>query len=201
MTRRTLETLARRSLAVMVSLCLAASVASSLQVHPHSLAYFNEAAGGPENGWRHMLGSNFDWGQDLLVLMTLHESSRDVYYLDFSANGRRTIQAFDAGTACKPLDRCRALSSQRLSEKPSSCANVPENRTTCSISNNPFRTDSQRLLAVPTGRRVFSPSATVYTGSDGRRWTRGELLALLLDRYNRSDISTPTIMVYERKDD
>ncbi len=38
--------------------------ASSLSVHPHYLSYFNEIAGGPANGWRWLLDSNLDWGQD-----------------------------------------------------------------------------------------------------------------------------------------
>jgi hypothetical protein len=33
--------------------------------HPHHLAYFNEIAGGPANGWRLLVDSNLDWGQDL----------------------------------------------------------------------------------------------------------------------------------------
>ncbi len=32
---------------------------------PHYIAYFNELAGGPENGWRHLVDSSLDWGQDL----------------------------------------------------------------------------------------------------------------------------------------
>jgi Dolichyl-phosphate-mannose-protein mannosyltransferase len=38
--------------------------ASSWWVHPHYLAYFNELAGGPANGWRWLIDSNLDWGQD-----------------------------------------------------------------------------------------------------------------------------------------
>ncbi|HOK55789.1 MAG TPA: glycosyltransferase family 39 protein [bacterium] len=38
---------------------------SSFKIHPHYLAYFNEIAGGPENGWKHLIDSNIDWGQDL----------------------------------------------------------------------------------------------------------------------------------------
>lgn len=38
---------------------------AALSVHPHHLAYFNEAAGGPGNGYRHLVDSNLDWGQDL----------------------------------------------------------------------------------------------------------------------------------------
>lgn len=41
---------------------------SSLSVHSHYLAYFNEVAGGPDNGHDHLLDSNIDWGQDLIYL-------------------------------------------------------------------------------------------------------------------------------------
>jgi hypothetical protein len=44
------------------------SIISSISVYPHSMSYFNEAAGGPENGHAHLLDSNIDWGQDLLYL-------------------------------------------------------------------------------------------------------------------------------------
>ncbi len=53
---------------VAVAGLLAFAAASSLRVYPHSLSYFNEAAGGPENGPAHLLDSNIDWGQDLLFL-------------------------------------------------------------------------------------------------------------------------------------
>ena len=52
----------------LVSSALAWSIASSLWISPHSLAYFNEIAGGPTGGPRYLLGSNVDWGQDLLFL-------------------------------------------------------------------------------------------------------------------------------------
>lgn len=41
------------------------SVASSLWYWPHSLAYFNELAGGPAGGASLLTESNVDWGQDL----------------------------------------------------------------------------------------------------------------------------------------
>jgi hypothetical protein len=40
-------------------------VVSSVSVFPHYLAYFNEFAGGPDNGHRYLVDSNLDWGQDL----------------------------------------------------------------------------------------------------------------------------------------
>jgi 4-amino-4-deoxy-L-arabinose transferase-like glycosyltransferase len=39
-----------------------------LGVWPDYLAYFNELAGGPEQGWRHLVDSNLDWGQDFYAL-------------------------------------------------------------------------------------------------------------------------------------
>lgn len=38
---------------------------SSLLIYPHYLAYFNEFAGGPDNGYKYLIDSNIDWGQDL----------------------------------------------------------------------------------------------------------------------------------------
>ncbi len=54
--------------------CLVASVGSSLWSYPHSLAYFNEAIGGPHEGHHHLIDANLDWGQDLFYLKQwLHE--------------------------------------------------------------------------------------------------------------------------------
>jgi hypothetical protein len=44
---------------------LAWFVGESLRIHPDYLAYFNQFAGGPANGYRVALDSNLDWGQDL----------------------------------------------------------------------------------------------------------------------------------------
>jgi len=41
---------------------------SSLSIHPHYLAYFNELAGGPTRAHRYVVESNLDWGQDLGTL-------------------------------------------------------------------------------------------------------------------------------------
>jgi hypothetical protein len=38
---------------------------ATLRIHPHYLAYFNEIVGGPENGYRCLVDSDLDWGQDL----------------------------------------------------------------------------------------------------------------------------------------
>tara|TARA_R110002095_G_scaffold97122_2_gene85053 strand:+ start:55917 stop:57716 length:1800 start_codon:yes stop_codon:yes gene_type:complete len=69
-----------RSLVIAVPLLW--SVASSLWIYPHSLAYFNELIGGPSQGYRHLINSNLDWGQDLHDLkrwLEQHPSSEPFY--------------------------------------------------------------------------------------------------------------------------
>ncbi|HWE34954.1 MAG TPA: glycosyltransferase family 39 protein [Isosphaeraceae bacterium] len=58
----------RRAAGVLALAFLGSSAASVLGVYPHTMSYFNEAAGGPEHGADHLLDSNMDWGQDLLAL-------------------------------------------------------------------------------------------------------------------------------------
>jgi hypothetical protein len=47
---------------------LAWNAVAVARTHPHYLSYFNEIAGGPDNGWKWLAESNIDWGQDLLFL-------------------------------------------------------------------------------------------------------------------------------------
>jgi 4-amino-4-deoxy-L-arabinose transferase-like glycosyltransferase len=53
-----------------VGLLGAWQAAEALAIHPDSLAYFNQAAGGPGRGYRRLDDSNVDWGQDLKRLKT-----------------------------------------------------------------------------------------------------------------------------------
>jgi len=41
---------------------------AAVRFHPHHIAYFNELAGGPDNGINLLSDSNIDWGQDLIAL-------------------------------------------------------------------------------------------------------------------------------------
>ena len=44
-------------------------------VSPYFLSYYNEIAGGPENGYQYAVDSNYDWGQDLKRLKTFVEQN------------------------------------------------------------------------------------------------------------------------------
>jgi hypothetical protein len=52
---------------IFVGLCLWYLIAS-INIYPHYLAYFNELIGGPKNGYKYLVDSNLDWGQDLKLL-------------------------------------------------------------------------------------------------------------------------------------
>lgn len=61
----------------LLPICAVVAVASLFVFAPpwnpapmfgHHLAYFNELAGGPRNGYEHLVDSNLDWGQDLPAL-------------------------------------------------------------------------------------------------------------------------------------
>jgi hypothetical protein len=66
---------------VVCVLPLMLSTVSSLSVAPHELAYFNELAGGPGNGYRYLSDSNIDWGQDLQGVKAYmdHEGLTHIY--------------------------------------------------------------------------------------------------------------------------
>ncbi len=67
--------------------CLVWSAVSSLSVVPHSLAYFNELAGGPTRGSEHLIHSNIDWGQDLLYLRRWLEKHPEAHPLRLAFYG------------------------------------------------------------------------------------------------------------------
>ena len=76
-----------RGVAAALVLCIA--VESEL-IRPHYLAYFNSLGGGPENGWRHLVDSSLDWGQDLpgLAKWLRHETRPgEPVYISYVGSG------------------------------------------------------------------------------------------------------------------
>ncbi len=51
------------------------AIISVVSVWPSFLAYFNEIAGGPSNGYKFVVDSNLDWGQDILRLAQFIEEN------------------------------------------------------------------------------------------------------------------------------
>jgi len=64
-------------------------VLSSLWIHPYYLAYFNELVGGPDQGYRYLVDSNLDWGQDMKRLKAyLDERGIDRIRLSYFGTAR-----------------------------------------------------------------------------------------------------------------
>lgn len=81
--RRLQHPTTRRSLRLLAPLMLLWYALGTVQHHPHYLAYFNELAGGPTQGFRYLSDSNLDWGQDLKLLadyMQANPEARFSYY-------------------------------------------------------------------------------------------------------------------------
>ncbi len=54
---------------VLFAALVAWYIVSSVRIYPHYLEYFNELVGGPKNGYKYLVDSNLDWGQDLKLLL------------------------------------------------------------------------------------------------------------------------------------
>jgi 4-amino-4-deoxy-L-arabinose transferase-like glycosyltransferase len=70
-------------------------------IHPHYLAYFNPAAGGPDNGHRLLVDSSLDWGQDLPGLsdwLRRHNAGPDAapVFLSYFGSGRPDYHGINA---------------------------------------------------------------------------------------------------------
>jgi hypothetical protein len=53
---------------ILTTFLIAWYALESYKIWPDYLAYFNQLAGGPENGYKHLSDSSLDWGQDLKEL-------------------------------------------------------------------------------------------------------------------------------------
>ncbi len=60
-----IRTQSRRLAAAVFYGCVIWYIYSAASIFPHDLAYFNEFIGGPKNGYKYLVDSNLDWGQDL----------------------------------------------------------------------------------------------------------------------------------------
>ena len=59
---------ARLIMTIFAGTMLCWQIAESALLRPDYLAYFNQIAGGPKNGYKHLVDSSLDWGQDLPAL-------------------------------------------------------------------------------------------------------------------------------------
>ena len=68
----------------LVSVLLGFYVISSITSFPYYLSYFNEISGGVKNGYKYVVDSNYDWGQDLKRLTKFVEQNKiEKIYIDY----------------------------------------------------------------------------------------------------------------------
>lgn len=97
----TARVVAAAGMARWVALVLLAGHAmSSVAAFPRYLSYFNAFAGGPAGGWRYLVDSNIDWGQDLLRLKAWMDE-RDVREIHLAYFGTGDPRAY--GIAYRPM--------------------------------------------------------------------------------------------------
>jgi Dolichyl-phosphate-mannose-protein mannosyltransferase len=77
-----------KAVAIFAGAMLCWQVIESLLLRPDYLTYFNQLAGGPKNGYKHLVDSSLDWGQDLPALKTWldqhpNQSTTDRLYLAY----------------------------------------------------------------------------------------------------------------------
>jgi len=65
----------KRNIAIGLILLFSAYIGSSLSAFPHYISYYNELAGGIDNGYTVAVDSNYDWGQDFYRLLAFVEAN------------------------------------------------------------------------------------------------------------------------------
>ncbi|MDP3791547.1 MAG: glycosyltransferase family 39 protein [Candidatus Omnitrophota bacterium] len=72
---RSVEFLKNKAAVIAMALLIVWYAFSAFTAWPHYLGYFNEAVGGPANGYKYIRDSNVDWGQDLPSLSRYMEKN------------------------------------------------------------------------------------------------------------------------------
>ena len=94
----------RLSMLVMMGLF----VAASLWTFPNYLTYFNAIAGGSKSGYRNLVDSSLDWGQDLPAIrdyvrrLEAGDNVAPIYLSYFGSGGSRAIQHFEIEAIALP---------------------------------------------------------------------------------------------------
>ncbi|HUT54715.1 MAG TPA: glycosyltransferase family 39 protein [bacterium] len=95
----------RRALRLVLGLALAWAMIDQVMIWPDYLAYFSPLAGGPANGYKTLLDSNLDWGQDLPGLKKWMDQNNvprvDLMYFGHDDPARFNI-AYDLPSASSP---------------------------------------------------------------------------------------------------
>jgi 4-amino-4-deoxy-L-arabinose transferase-like glycosyltransferase len=89
--------------------CLALVVLESASVFPRYLGFFNLPSGGPRQGWKYLVDSNLDWGQDLKRLKSyLVDRSISNVCLNYFGTALPSYYGIEAKPVPASLDETRS---------------------------------------------------------------------------------------------
>ncbi len=110
----------RRWAAVAILLLLGWEAVSTLSIWPWHLTYFNEAAGGPENGYRLMTDSNVDWNQALKAVReyVAQHGTENVYLSIFTRFVPLHLYELEAVHPLPPLPKAPAVLPHKYNPTP-----------------------------------------------------------------------------------
>jgi hypothetical protein len=136
----------------------------TLLIHPHELAYFNEAVGGPNLGWKYLTDSNVDWGQETKRL-AVYARAHDLHPLSATITARSTPAAYRHYSR-RPSDSGRPSAGRRRGTMRSAAPSARWGRLwRASGSTRPMRTYSLHSWPTSTASRQLPPSGTPSTYS------------------------------------
>lgn len=180
-----LKTRNRRAFAAITGVLLTWHVAQSCAVRPEYVSYFNEIAGGPRNGYKHLVDGSLDWGQDLPALrqwLDEHQSlagNRPLYLAYFGAAdpqhyGIHALALPEAGPSIAPLGAgLYCVSATNLQQVYSS-----EMGAWCKL----YEDEYQHALAALRDDKVADPQVRSACAEEFRRLAFGRLCAFLRHR-------------------
>ncbi|MCC6904243.1 MAG: hypothetical protein IT326_00270, partial [Anaerolineae bacterium] len=80
----------------VIGMLLLVNIAITLRAFPNYISYFNLVSGGSANGYRILVDSNLDWGQDLPALADyLRETDADTVYLSYFGQAEPAYYGID----------------------------------------------------------------------------------------------------------
>lgn len=86
---------------VLIAVLCVWQLVTAVCIYPHYLAYFNELVGGPENGYKYLVDSNLDWGQDLKGLVA-YLKAQDIDRVKLSYFGTAEPAYYGINYTCLP---------------------------------------------------------------------------------------------------
>lgn len=146
------------SFRTLVLLALAATATSTLVASPYLFTYFNEASGGRNNGARHLLHSNLDWGQGLLELEVALDSHSEWGPVGLFYSG--SINPQTIGTRALPISSLEKEQLKGLSHVAISANYLFEADQKRSLQNE--RPHFQRLRQLREAQPVSKLDGSIY---------------------------------------